>query len=672
MKVIMGEKTELQLNEMIDEIREKYTKEKIIEYWSAEEKPVRNAIAAILKTDNMHNYFAKSALGVGGSGIVIRMGDKLFPKIDKALKFPRPIPGKVELIAEMLEKEITYLSDLNHEGIVRINHYDTIQNVGEYNNLPYYLMDYVEGISPQNFLKKSKNMDEDFHTLVKGTAYLILHLHKCPPDGFAHLDIKPENILIKTDCQPVMIDLGTCKRLRNDQKHTIVACTRSLAHPQLIQRLEDDPSDENRARGTLKHSEINPEWDLWSFGLTILKWLGVDKDEGSLVTKSVHSRLSPYNRKYYMLLVARMLTYSLPEWLCKRVGLSSNFLKEFKIESAEEVCDILSRLDGTSYPLHWISQTENREYGTIQAGPDIHVPFTPALRLTMEHRLFRRLNSITQLGVASQVYPAAKHTRREHSLGTYANTISFLKSLYNDPLSPLFRQIVTEEDSRDILLTSLLHDIGQFPLAHDLEEIDRRIFDHGELTQAMLKGKWQKKKAGSQTIIFESLNPVFQAWQSSSERVLKIPAAKSTNSSSSLKSKLMRSIISGPIDADKLDYLSRDARHTDLPYPSGIDVDMLLRCLTTVVIPSGPGYGQDIPTIGVHAKGRVAAEFLTFARYAMFSQVYWHHVVRCQKAMLLRAVEALLAQYTRDRDLMKFKSDFLGMVTLLPESLYKA
>ena len=147
-------------------------------------------------------------------------------------------------------------------------------------------------------------------------------------------------------------------------------------------------------------------------------------------------------------------------------------------------------------------------------------------------------------------------------------------------------------------------------------------------------------------------------------------AARPNSGTASPKDKLLRSIISGPIDADKLDYLFRDARHTDVPYPNGVDVDRLFRCLTTVVIDRVEGGARDVPAIGVHAKGKIAAEFLSLARYAMFSQVYWHHAVRVQKAMLFRGVEALLACYSTDAKLMEFLTQFIEMVSCLPERLY--
>jgi hypothetical protein len=83
------------------------------------------------------------------------------------------------------------------------------------------------------------------------------------------------------------------------------------------------------------------------------------------------------------------------------------------------------------------------------------------------------------------------------------------------------------------------------------------------------------------------------------------------------------------------------------------------------------GVEREVPSIGVHAKGKVAAEFLTLARYAMFSQVYWHHAVRAQKSMLFRAVGTLLAKLTSEGAVGQFKSEFISMVSEIPEALYK-
>ncbi len=655
---------------ILEQLQERYQKESLSEFWEPERQALGTALRAIAGHLPLGRYSPVRVLGVGGSGAVLQLSDKLFPKVDKALKFPRPVVGKVHLVREMLSKEISFLAELRHPGIVGIDYYATLPKIETYESLPFYLMEFVDGSPSKEFVKVSSTAEVNFRSMVRQTAEILSYLHTAPT-RFAHLDVKPDNILITATGRPIVIDLGTCKRLQSEEVVTIVACTRSFAHPQLVRRLEEDPSDDNRAKGELKRSEIDPRWDLWAFGWTLLDWLGLDLGDGTVRHDAMYKRLASYTRKYYLLLAARLLSYRIPPWLTKRLHLTSEFIKEFGVDSSLDLCEILSRLDTSEGPLSRIQELSRKATRSIQSSPNTHVPHTRALATVLHSRLYQRLNSITQLGFVSQVYPGAKHSRREHSLGTYANTAKIIRALYNDPYSPLFRQIVTEEDCHAVLLASLVHDIGHFPLGHELEEIDKKIFSHAELTIAMIKGEWNKKRRGAKVVKFDSLLEVFKEWQTTAERVTAILAAKPNDPSAKKKDKLLRSFFSGPIDADKLDYLLRDARNTDVPYPFGIDIDRLFSCLTTVVHERIPGGLRDVPSIGVHAKGKVAAEFLTFARYAMFSQVYWHHTVRAQKAMLFRAVEALLALLASDTAIAQFKSDFVVMVTALPENLYQ-
>jgi HD superfamily phosphohydrolase len=656
--------------EILKQLQERYEKEGLSDYWDAERAAIEVALKAIASNLPDGRFSPHKVLGVGGSGVVLQLADELFPKVDKALKFPRPVPGKVHLVREMLGKEIAFLAELRHPGIVGIEYYKTLPDIETYEDLPFYVMEFVNGAPSKEFIKRAATNEKSFNTIFHQTAKILAYLHTAPT-SFAHLDIKPDNILVTAAGRPVVIDLGTCKRLLSDDVQTTIACTKSFAHPQLVRRLAEDPTDDNRSKGELSRSEIDPRWDLWALGLTLLDWLGVDFDSGTVAENAMYQRLNTYTRKYYMLLAARLLNSSPRAWLNDRVGITPTFLSEFTINSSVELSEILARLDGTGEPISQIPELSSKSSRTIQAAPNNHVPCTPALTKVLEHRLYQRLNSITQLGFVSQVYPGAKHSRREHSLGTYANTAQILRALYNDAYSPLFRQIVTEEDCRTVLLASLIHDIGHFPLGHELEEIDKKIFSHAELTLAMIRGEWKKKKRGSQVIKFEPLDEVFKAWRTTPDRVIDILSAKPGNASATRKNKLLRSFFSGPLDADKMDYLLRDARNTDVPYPLGIDIDRLFQCLTIVIVPKIPGGAREVPTIGVHSKGKVAAEFLTLARYAMFSQVYWHHAVRAQKAMLFRAIEALIAKLMDEATVEQFKSEYIAMVAALPEVLYQ-
>ena len=89
------------------------------------------------------------------------------------------------------------------------------------------------------------------------------------------------------------------------------------------------------------------------------------------------------------------------------------------------------------------------------------------------------------------------------------------------------------------------------------------------------------------------------------------------------------SMLSGPIDVDKIDYLARDSHHAGVPYGKHFDAARLMSSLCL---------NESGTAVAVTDKGRTAAELMVFARYVMFSEVYWHHAVRAATAMLQRAV----------------------------------
>src|SRR5207247_2126446 len=84
---------------------------------------------------------------------------------------------------------------------------------------------------------------------------------------------------------------------------------------------------------------------------------------------------------------------------------------------------------------------------------------------------FTRLAQVTQLGFVSLVYPGASHTRYEHVLGTFAHCCEYVRALWNDQRNPLFQCLITRHDVELLLLADLLHDVCQYPMAHDLTEI---------------------------------------------------------------------------------------------------------------------------------------------------------------------------------------------------------
>ncbi len=117
--------------------------------------------------------------------------------------------------------------------------------------------------------------------------------------------------------------------------------------------------------------------------------------------------------------------------------------------------------------------------------------------------------------------------------------------------------------------------------------------------------------------------------------------------------RLLRSILSGPIDIDKLDYLERDSLHSGVPYGRHFDKQRLIQSL--VLNEAGDG-------LAITSKGKTAAELMVHSRYVMFSEVYWHHAVRSATSMFARAFWEL-----RDRvDLRSMFTDSdSGMISQL-------
>ena len=246
--------------------------------------------------------------------------------------------------------------------------------------------------------------------------------------------------------------------------------------------------------------------------------------------------------------------------------------------------------------------------GSIRIPPEFGVPLTGRVRRVIDTKPFRRLAKITQVGLVSLVYPAARHTRFEHSLGVYRLALLLLKRLSH---VPHFAHNVTRHDAERLIITALLHDVGHYPFCHLIEDIRLEGLPHHEELAA---------EFAEQSELAELLR---KDWNIEPHEVVDLVNGK-TNSP---VDQLFASILSGPIDIDKMDYLFRDSLHAGVPYGRQLDQERLIGSLCLNA--SGDG-------LAITEKGKTAAELMIFARYVMFSEVYWHHAVRSATAMLQR------------------------------------
>ena len=245
----------------------------------------------------------------------------------------------------------------------------------------------------------------------------------------------------------------------------------------------------------------------------------------------------------------------------------------------------------------------------VRIPPELDIPLTPRVKRLIDTAEFRRLAQISQLGLVGLVYPAANHTRFEHSLGVYRLALIYLQQLAHDPR---FVAVVRPCDAELLIVGALLHDLGHWPFCHPIEDIRlAEVPEHEEFAGEYLTGP----------VLTELLR---DDWGLAASDVVAFLATKPTEPAK----RLLKSVLSGPIDIDKMDYLVRDSLHAGVPYGRNFDQQRLIGSLC--VNAAGDG-------LAISDKGRTAAEMMVFARYVMFSEVYWHHAVRAATAMLQRA-----------------------------------
>lgn len=249
-------------------------------------------------------------------------------------------------------------------------------------------------------------------------------------------------------------------------------------------------------------------------------------------------------------------------------------------------------------------------HSIIRIPSELDVPLTPRVRRILDTPEFQRLKRVSQLGLVAHVYPGATHSRFEHSLGVYRLAVLLMKRMSHDVR---FSAVISRDLAETFLLTALLHDLGHYPFCHPVEDMHLpEVRPHEMNIQRYLRDRNS-----------EISRCIREDWNCSAEDVLAILQ----NDSATPAHRLLASMLSGPVDIDKMDYLYRDSLHAGVPYGRNFDQERLLGslCLNT----AGDG-------LAISSKGKTAAELMVFARYVMFSEVYWHHAVRSATAMFQR------------------------------------
>lgn len=235
-------------------------------------------------------------------------------------------------------------------------------------------------------------------------------------------------------------------------------------------------------------------------------------------------------------------------------------------------------------------------------------------REVVDTRTFQRLRRITQLGLASYVFPGTTHTRFSHSLG--------VAYLAHSVLTHLRERAAQEGDAAEIdqvfnqvMLAALLHDVGHGPFSHSFEQV-LKTYDW-----APLHADW------TATLISHEHSEINQRLRDNGIDVVSVTAAF-TNPPGGGLPRPYRQIISSQLDVDRMDYLVRDSHFAGVAI-GRFDVHYLIHSIVIV------SHGENGPkTLGITPKGVKAYEAFVIARQLMNRTVYFHHNVKVLEFMM--------------------------------------
>ncbi|MDU4714155.1 MAG: HD domain-containing protein [Gemella haemolysans] len=249
----------------------------------------------------------------------------------------------------------------------------------------------------------------------------------------------------------------------------------------------------------------------------------------------------------------------------------------------------------------------------------------------LDSKEFQRLRRIRQLGGDFQVYPTAEHSRFSHSLGVYEivrRMVTEVKTLCAE---------LTEYEKVCVMLAGLLHDVGHGPFSHTFEHVTNH--SHEEYTAKIILGDTE-------------LNSILRAVSK------KMPEDIVSIIQHTHENDILNQIVSGQLDADRMDYLLRDSYFTATSYGQ-FDLERILRTMRVKKTSEGR------KVIVVKHTGIHSVEDYIMARYQMYWQVYYHPVARSYEAVFIQL-------FNRLKDIFKDNKDYFEDMKVLIPFLEKA
>ena len=225
----------------------------------------------------------------------------------------------------------------------------------------------------------------------------------------------------------------------------------------------------------------------------------------------------------------------------------------------------------------------------------------------VQHPLMQRLTRIKQLGMANVVYPAAQHTRFQHSIGAFHLMTEAILSLQQKG------HFIFDSEAEAVEAAILMHDIGHGPFSHVLENTLVTGISHESISLMMI----------------EQINAEMQGELNLALKIMKGDYPK----------RFLHELISSQLDMDRLDYLRRDSFFTGVT-EGNIGSARIIKMLDIV---------DD--KLVVNSKGIYSIENYLTTRRLMYWQVYLHKTTVAFEKMLVNTLHYAKRLASEGKDL---------------------
>jgi uncharacterized protein len=582
-------------------------------------------------------------LGSGKWGTVVKLRGPL--GVYKAAKLLKPDRLTLPKAVDRFQDEIARMQQVRHPNVIAIENQGFWSEPGTDLVLPYYVMEFVDGKSIVDWADRRVRLRklptaETASALIRQVVAALARVHDA---GIFHLDLKPANILVTEDGTPKVGDFGLARAIGAEIQNSLTR-KEEPSSPGGREYPAMHPAFRSLLFQGFTDDQLRASFDLYGLGYTL-----------SRVWEVLAANFDDVRRYILDALILRLTVAETdPGAFPNRARMTPQELDVPEYGSASEVLEAVAKLENPQYHLSEIPELRMSPGFTppIRIAGGIHVPTSDRLRRVIDTPAFQRLRWMHQLDLVHYSYPGATHTRFEHSLACYYYALRYVRRLLD---YPYFVFHFSAGDIKRVLLAALLHDIGHFPTAHALHDSEYLKLDSHEL-----QGERILRDEDSLLLSARGrrqLRTSIEAWGVTPESVASVAFAKLADPEGAEEllgmaaddlqlyeqadlarasrherrtHNLLHSIVSGPLDADKVAYLQTDSVHSGNPVGRHFDAEQLLDALALA---------EDLDDIAITRKGVAAVESLLFARYRMYIDVYWHHTARGARKMVSRSID---------------------------------